>query len=187
VPSSATLATAVFHDGALLAQADHGNVDLLVSRRYSQQLDLCSEGIALQLEDDAPVEGDRSVFLLDIMNPCWVWPDADLSRAKRVDVAVGQLPFNFQIGELRQQIELRRPQAVGGELEVRAGGCDGTVVATVALREAAGNDAVTILSTPLDSAGASRADLCFHFNTSALEPMWAIESVTLRPTPGHGT
>jgi hexosaminidase len=187
VPSSATLATAVFHDGALLAQADHGNVDLLVSRRYSQQLDLCSEGIALQLEDDAPVEGDRSVFLLDIMNPCWVWPDADLSRAKRVDVAVGQLPFNFQIGELRQQIELRRPQAEGGELEVRAGGCDGTVVATVALREAAGNDAVTILSTPLDSAGASRADLCFRFNTSALEPMWAIESVTLRPTPGHGT
>ena len=187
LPPSATLATAVFHDGIALAQTDHGGIDLLAARRYSQQLDLCSEGIALQLEDDAPAEGDRSVFLIDIMNPCWVWPDVDLSRLQGIDVAVGQLPFNFQIGDLREQIELRRPDAEGGELEVRAGGCDGDVVAKVPLREAAGNDAVTTLSVDVDRAVASRADLCFRFNTATLEPMWAIESVTLRRAPNDGS
>lgn len=181
--SSATLATAVFHDGIELSRTRHGGVDLLAARRYSQQLELCSAGIVLQLEDDAPAEGKRSVFLVDIMNPCWVWPDADLSRVQRIDVAVGQLPFNFQIGDLREQIELRRPEAEGGELEVRAGGCGGDVVAKLPLHEAAGNEAVTTLSAGLEGTPDSRADLCFRFHTTTLEPMWAIEHVTLRRAP----
>src|SRR5690606_41634038 len=65
------------------------------ARLMSHDLTLCSKEIALSLEDDAPVHGERAVFLVDIMNPCWKLPDVDLAQAQRLEVAVGQVPFNF--------------------------------------------------------------------------------------------
>ena len=52
-------------------------------RRTSHELSLCTDKIVLSLEDDAPLQGDRAVFLVDIMNPCWIYPGADLSQGDR--------------------------------------------------------------------------------------------------------
>ena len=58
-------------------------------RHASQDLRPCTQKLVLNLEDDAPVRGRRAVFLIDIMNPCWIFPAADLGRGPALRVSVG--------------------------------------------------------------------------------------------------
>ncbi len=147
----------------------------------SQDLKTCTDKLVLSLEDDAPIEGERAVFLIDIMNPCWILPAADLSRVSTLTAAVGQVPFNFQIGKDIEAIKLNPPRTLQGELEVRLDGCEGEPVAVLPLAPAADNDAVTVLpAVPLPSSPGSH-DLCFRFTQRTLDPMWAIDWVQLAP------
>ena len=41
-------------------------------RHMSQDLATCSNKLVLSVEDDAPLAGPRAVFLIDIMDPCWI-------------------------------------------------------------------------------------------------------------------
>src|ERR1700716_252331 len=150
-------------------------------RHLSQDLKTCTDKLVLSLEDDAPIEGERAVFLIDIMNPCWILPAADLSGVSRLTAAVGQVPFNFQLGKDADSIKLNPPRASVGELEVRLDGCEGEPIAVLPLAPAADNDAVTVLpSVPLSSASGPH-DLCFRFTQRTLDPMWAIDWVQLAP------
>lgn len=103
----------------------------LAQRRTSQELKLCSANIDLSLEDDAPRQGQglRAVFKLDINNPCWIFPQAELDSVTGIEAAVGQIPFNFQIGEDVKKIRFATPTTAEGELEVRLGTCEGDVIA----------------------------------------------------------
>jgi len=150
-------------------------------RHMSQDLKTCTGKLVLSLEDDAPIEGARAVFLIDIMNPCWMLPAAELSPTSRLTVAVGQVPFNFQIGKDIEAIKLDPPRTAAGELEVRLDSCDGDPVAVLPLAPAADNDAVTELP-PVSVPGAPGAhDLCFRFTQRTLDPTWAIDWVQLSP------
>lgn len=147
----------------------------------SQDLKTCTDKLVLSLEDDAPIEGERAVFLIDIMNPCWILPAADLSHVSTLTVAVGQVPFNFQIGKDIEAIKLNPPRTLQGELEVRLDACEGDPIAVLPLAPAADNDAVTVLpAVPLPSSRGSH-DLCFRFTQRTLDPMWAIDWVQLAP------
>jgi hexosaminidase len=157
------------------------------TRRSSHQLQTCTDKIVLSLEDDAPREGDRAIFLIDIMNPCWLWKDADLSKATALDVAVGQIPFNFQIGDDVRQIPLRKAATAAGELEVRAGGCEGEKIAALPLAPAAGNFAVTRLPPTGIQARPGKQDLCFMFTQASVDPMWALDRVELVSGPASPT
>ena len=91
----------------------------------SQDLRTCTDKVVLNLEDDAPRVGARAVFLMDIENPCWLLPAADLTQARALTVAVGQVPFNFQIGRDRDAIRFdaprtRRRRAGGARRRLRA-------------------------------------------------------------------
>jgi hexosaminidase len=146
----------------------------------SQDLRTCTDKLVLSLEDDAPVRGKRAVFLIDVMNPCWIFPSADLSRASTLQVAVGQVPFNFQIGKDREAIHLAPPQTPEGELEVHLDRCDGARLAVLSLAPAAGNDAVTQLPPVRLPSISGRHDLCFRFTQRTLDPLWALGWVQLR-------
>jgi hexosaminidase len=154
-------------------------------RHMSQDLRTCTDKLVLNLEDDAPLEGRRAVFLIDIENPCWMLPVADLSRAARLTAAVGQVPFNFQIGRDVESIRLRPPRTPAGELEVRLDGCEGEPLALLPLAPAAGNDAITELppvalpQSVRSLAGAH--SLCFTFTQRTLDPLWSIDWVQLSP------
>ena len=154
-------------------------------RHMSQDLRTCTDRDVLNLEDDAPLQGTRAVFLIDIQNPCWMLPVADLSRAARLTAAVGQVPFNFQIGRDIESIHLRTPRTPAGELEVRVDGCEGAPLAVLALAPAADNDAVTVLPpVPLPPAVHALKGphaLCFTFTQRTLDPLWAIDWVQLSP------
>jgi hexosaminidase len=150
-------------------------------RHMSQELKTCTEKLVLSLEDDAPVRGPRAVFLMDIMNPCWIFPNVDLSAGAQLSVAVGQVPFNFQLGRDVETIKLKPPATAAGELQVRVNTCNGVPVAVLPLAGAVDNDAVTALPSVRLAALAGHHDLCFTFTQAQLDPMWAIDWVQVSP------
>jgi hexosaminidase len=147
--------------------------------RSSHELKSCTDKVVLSLEDDAPLAGQRASFLVDIMNPCWIYPAVDLSEAKGMVAAVGQLPFNFQLGADVHGIKLNRPQTPSGELEVRIDGCDGERIAVLPLQPATANNAVTELPAEKFTRHSGTHDLCLKFTQRSLDPMWVLDWVRL--------
>ena len=147
--------------------------------RTSRELALCTNSVALDLEDDFPAVGKRAHFLIDIFNPCWRWDAAPVAGARRLAIRVGQIPFNFQVGADREKIRFRPPVTPAGEFEVRDG-CDGPVVATLPLAPAVHNPGLTRLEAPL-LAQTGPADLCITYTARGVDPLWAIDTVELLP------
>jgi hexosaminidase len=180
LPAEVELRAATFLEERQLSPERRSRVGQAARRRTSRELTLCTEMLVLNLEDDAPIAGDRSVFLIDVMNPCWIWEDADLSGVTHIRAAVGDVPFNFQLGAGRDEIELRKPATSAGELEVRTG-CEGDLLAVLPLRDAARNRGVTVLSQELSRRTTASTDLCFRFTADQLDPLWAIDWIELAP------
>lgn len=178
VDSPAIVRAATFAGAERLSRIRTVRVDG-IQRRTSHELELCGNAIALALEDDAPIDGRRAVFSVDIRNPCWIYRGADLDRVRSVVATVGQLPFNFQIGEDVKKIRFATPASREGELEVHLDTCDGPIVARLGLAPAIGSPAVSALPrAPIEAAG-GRHDLCLRFAQPALEPLWVLESIRL--------
>jgi hexosaminidase len=177
VPLGTVVRAQAFRGGAPLAPATSFTADTRSIRtRVSQELKSCSNDLVLNLEDDGPVRGERARFLVNIMNPCWTYEGADLTGVEHIEVAVGQLPFNFQIGRDVEKIKFRPPATADGELEVRQGSCQGVVVATLPLAPATASNGVTVLRAPIKGGA---GDLCFTFTQKTVEPMWVVDRVTL--------
>ena len=171
-------AAAMLGDRALTGALDTVATLARALTRTSRELTLCSDAVALDLEDDYPAAGPRAHFLLDIFHPCWRWDAAPLAGIRTIAVSVGQLPFNFQVGADRDKIRFRSPATPAGEVEVRAG-CDGPLLATLPLAAATANPGVTRLTAPLRSG--ARADLCVTYTARGVDPLWAVERVELLP------
>ena len=149
-------------------------------QRRSQELATCADKLVLNLEDDAPLAGTRAVFLVDIMQPCWIYERADLSQVTQIAASVGQFPFNFQIGRDRDAIRLRPPATAEGELEIRLDDCDGELIASMPLAPAVASDTVTRLPPAAIQPRDGTHDLCLTFTGRGIDPMWAIDSIELR-------
>jgi hexosaminidase len=141
-------------------------------RLQSQELQLCSNQVALNIEAPLAVQrGQR--YLVDIMNPCWIYPQADDRAGATIRVAVTRLPFNFQLGADTAKVARRPPRTRNGELDVRAGGCDGAPVLSLPLAAATRNPGVTVLAGALPPLG-RRSDLCLTFTQARPDPMWVL-------------
>jgi hexosaminidase len=151
----------------------------LAQYRRAGELKLCTENIALGLEDDGPASGERVYFPIDIQNPCWIFEGAELGADTRLQATVGSVPFNFQIGDLKDKIAFAKPRSAQGELLVLLDKCDGPELARLPLAPAAANPGVTKLPAAALAPAAGRHDLCLRFAQPALEPMWALDSVQL--------
>jgi hexosaminidase len=147
--------------------------------RESRELETCANNIVLNLEDDAPVRGPRAQFLVDVLDPCWIFRGASLDGVKRISARVGQVPFNFQVGDAVARIHFDTPTTPAGELVVHRDTCEGEVLARLPLGPAVDHDAVTALP-PVPIARASGVhDLCLRFAQHALDPLWVIDRVSL--------
>lgn len=174
-----TVRTRTFLGDDALGRVRDYPVNLLAAQtRNSHQLELCGNGINLSLEDDAPVNGPRAVFAVDLMNPCWVWKGADLSAAVTLTARIGQVPFNFQIGADREKIPLRAPATPDGELEVRLDGCAGERIAAIPLGAAARGPALGTVRGKVPAKGGVH-DLCLTFTAKSVEPTLVLDSVSL--------
>jgi hexosaminidase len=152
--------------------------------RRDEELKACSNKLVLRLEDDAPVSGSRAVFNVDILDPCWIWQQADLAHVAGIAARVGQVPFNFQVGDAVKQIPLIPPQTPAGELEVRLDSCDGARIAVLPLEPALANPAVTELprvaiTGDVHGRVTGTHDLCLRFTRRNVDPIWTLESVQL--------
>ncbi|NJO13596.1 MAG: family 20 glycosylhydrolase [Gammaproteobacteria bacterium] len=107
----------------------HATAERLANRALSmkrdEQLRLCTSELPLHLEDDAPADGERAVFLVDILDPCWVYERAPLEAVTRLAVTVGQVPYNFQLWKDAAKIVQRPALTPAGELQVRLDTCTG--------------------------------------------------------------
>lgn len=160
--------------GASLGDDSHS-----VGELSSHQLKSCTDKLLLSLEDDAPLNGPRAAFFVDIMNPCWIYPAADLSADRSLQAVVGQVPFNFQLGADIHSIKLNPPETAYGELQVRLGNCAGERVATLSLQPALANNGVTQLPAGRIARRDGKHDLCLQFSQRSLDPMWVIDRVRL--------
>jgi hexosaminidase len=148
-------------------------------RGSSARLKQCSGKLVLRLEDDAPADGPRAFFNVDLFDPCWLFEHASLDGIAGVRVRVGQLPYNFQLGKDAANIVPRpKPQTPAGELRVMLDSCKGAQIASIPLDSARANPAVTTLDVPFAPI-AGMHDLCFVFSGKGVDPLWAIDSVEL--------
>lgn len=181
-----TIRVRTFLDGKGLGRVrDYPVSRLAAQTRDSRQLQLCGDGINLSLEDDAPANGPRAVFAVDLMNPCWIWKDADLSSGLTLTARVGQVPFNFQIGADRAKIPLRAPATPEGELGVRLDGCTGERVAALPLGAAARGPGLGVVSGALPRRQ-GRHDLCLSFTARGVAPTLVLDRVTLTENTAQG-
>jgi len=178
-----TVRAAIFHNGRPVAGETRRDVTAQsLLRRDDRELELCSNGITLALEDDGPVDGERASFLVDIMNPCYRMRDVEIMQGTSVSASVGQLPFNFEIGDTIDGITHKPPATAHGELNVHLGDCDGPVVASLPLDSAVNRHGTTELpptrmQVPADAA--ANTDLCFDFTQQGIDPFWVIDWVQL--------
>src|ERR1700712_1892667 len=104
------------------------------------------------------------------MHPCWIWKNAPMDRIAGVSAEVGQVPFNFSVGDALQHITFDKPETPEGEMIVRLDSCTGPVIARVTLAAAARNSGVSRIAGTIP-AQAGRHDLCVRFSQAHVEPM----------------
>lgn len=146
-----------------------------VFRRDSHELDLCSDGIGLLLMP----AGAGIALAVDIMNPCWIYRDADLSQGPQIAAAVAPLPFNYEIGADVAKIRIGDARTAAGELEIHADSCDTPVLMTLPLAAAANSTRATRLPAQALPRLAGRHDLCLRFARPRLDPLWALDWVEI--------
>jgi hexosaminidase len=174
------LAAQAFEGSSALAQPRHWVIEPeLLRTRTASEMELCSNSIALRLEDDGATAGKRLVHWVDIMHPCWIWRRAPLSRVTHISAQVGRVPFNFAIGDDVNKITFRPPATPAGELEVRRDSCEGPVIATVPLEPATHTSGDAEVSGSI-AAQTGVHDLCMTFTQGGPDPFWVLDRLTLQ-------
>jgi hexosaminidase len=100
-----------------------------------------------------------------------------LDDGPSVATAVGQLPFNFQIGAYRDAIRFDPPRTAAGELEVRIDDCTAVPALVLPLAKAQPRDTPTVLPQARLPQMPGRHDLCFRFTQAHLDPFWVLDWV----------
>ena len=185
VPLPVTVQAAAFFQGQPLAQAptvlDYTAQSVLT--RTHEQLASCPDSgkLVLRLEDDGPAEGPRAVFNVDIFNPCWRWPSADLDGISRIRVRAGNIPYYFQLAHDESNRHFEKARRAHGEMKIRRGDCKGPSIAEAALPSKPDADGFITLEAALPRSASGSGDLCINFTGDTRPTMWVLDEVTLQP------
>jgi hexosaminidase len=177
-PLPSAVRAGLFIDGALASPPAERRLDAAsVRRRASQDLKLCNDRLALNLEGAGP--DPRSVYLLNPLDACWSWTAAPLDGVARVEVGFGRLPFMFGLDEAHNTVMAHPPREPAGELEVHLDNCLSEPIAVAALPPgAAGSHASLGLDLPRLT---GRHDLCVTFTAQRADPILALDWMQLIP------
>lgn len=179
----ATVQAAAFYQGQPLAAkptvAAYTAQSLL--SRHSEALRSCvgEKGLVLRLEDDGPREGARAVFTVDIFQPCWRWPQAQLDGIGSVEVRAGRIPYYFQLAHDEPKRRFEKARSAHGEMLIRRGDCTGKVLAQVPLPAQTDADGFVALRADLPKGISGTGDLCINFTGDTRPAMWVLDEVTL--------
>ncbi|WP_293883111.1 family 20 glycosylhydrolase [Sphingomonas sp.] len=148
-----------------------------VTRRTSLQLELCSNGVSLNLMSGTKAR--QTTYLVDIKNPCWIYRGAALGGVRHIGLSVAALPFNYQFADEASSKPLTSSASMTGELVLRRG-CDGPVLATVKLQPVLEVGAARDYTVAIPRQTRS-ADMCFSIVRAKNDPLYALGWVELRP------
>ncbi|HSC12983.1 MAG TPA: chitobiase/beta-hexosaminidase C-terminal domain-containing protein, partial [Rhodanobacteraceae bacterium] len=178
VSPGTTLRTATFAADQLLAAPRAQRIDAsVVARRNSDRLKPCGDSLLLRLEGGSDDGAAAPLYNVNLMNPCWIYTQADLGASASVDVRVGALPYFFQLWHDTDKVVTYAPTAGADELQLRLDGCTGVPVATVPLGD---SRAARTLRVPIEGQ-AGVHDLCLVFATRKRDPLWLIDWVEPKP------
>ena len=175
------IGAAPFVDGRAIAPATQRRIDAAsLLLRNSDELQTCSAKLPLRLGGPLHNDGTQDVYSVDIMDPCWIYAAAPLDGVSRIEVRLGRLPYNFQLGGDARKVVQRRPHTRYGELQIHRDGCDGPQLAQLPLQKNTAARGPQILSTAIaPQAGAH--SLCLFVSHNAADPLWVIDTVQLLP------
>jgi hexosaminidase len=181
VPLPMTVRANAFFEGRALADARTQEVTAQSLRTaHAEQMQTCSKGLQLRLEDDEPAGDERAVVPVDITDPCVIWKQVDLGGVTALRVDAVDLPFNFQFGTDPVPGQLRKQATRAGEIEVMLDSCDGQRVGTASMAKAKRSAGIAVIDVPLVAA-TGRHDLCLRFTRDRRDPFWAVDRVQLLP------
>jgi hexosaminidase len=175
VKAAVPLQAAVFDGKQRLSNAIGERIDRSSAlRRYSDRLKSCGDSLLLRLEGALGTNVPAPRYNVDLMNPCWIYPQVDFDAIERIDVRVGALPYFFQLWHDTDKVVTHAPGGTADELQLRLDSCDGALLAAVPLSEAR-NDTRTA-GVPI---GAQKGlhDVCLYFATHARDPLRLIDWV----------
>ena len=180
-----TLKAAAFTDDGMPlqpVQVFHLTHDSLRSRDNAQLQPCNSDGPVLRMQDDSvQADGQRALFDVAVMQPCWRWEQAPLAGSDHVQVRAGRLPYVIdQSEEENAQRRFLPARSAHGELDVRAGSCDGAVIASAPLPPQPDADGFITLRTRLLRHVDANEDLCIRFGGDFRPDMWVVDKVTLQ-------
>jgi hexosaminidase len=188
-PAAGAIRATTFAGDAALADARERALDrTALLTRNSAELAQCNptSGVILKLPEDTPANATRDAFVVDIFDPCWKWPQANLDGIDHIEIASALLPYNFQLYKDAKSIVERKPRTYAlGELQLLLDRCDGEPARTVSLAPLlmrAAPAGATALSIPLDGIGGTH-DVCVRFATGRHDPIWVVRSAQLVPKP----
>ena len=165
------------HATAAVRRFDTGAAALLT--RGSSDMIACPKGkLGLRVPLTADQDGAAPVFNVNIFDSCTQYPAAPLDVAGGFTVEVVRLARNY--GLAHEATALRAHFAVTpfGELVIRAGGCDGAVVASFPLPDPATAPQRLRFSGVLPKADGDR-DLCLLFTAPLSDPFYTVERMQL--------
>jgi hexosaminidase len=166
----------VFVDGAQGPVSGRQLTAGSIRRRQSQELRLCNDKLALNLE--GPGQG-HPAYLTNPQEGCWIYPAADLDGVKRLEVGFTRLPFVFGLDPAHNTAVVRPPRTPGGELEVRQDGCLSDPIAVAPVPPPGGATSIAVDLPPRTG----RHDLCVLFTSSGFDPMLVLDHIQIEP-PG---
>lgn len=173
-------AAAYFKDGRTTAaprRFDASRVALLTAR--PTDLAACPEGaLGLRVPLTSGQSEDSPAFNVNIFDTCTIWADAPLGEARAVTIDVARLPRHYGLAHEESALRAHYAVTAHGELVVRAGGCEGSVIGTFPLPDPKSAPNRMRFSAPVtDQKG--DANLCFQFTSPLSDPFYAVEKVIL--------
>ncbi|HET7175842.1 MAG TPA: family 20 glycosylhydrolase [Gammaproteobacteria bacterium] len=146
--------------------------------RNSDELNTCSEKLVLRIEGPRPLEGPRPVYRVDIMDTCWLWKQAPLDGMRHISVTLGDMPWNYQLAHDISSVVVRTAAQGQDALEVHLDTCEGTLLATAALKDRGWLQQK--IDAPLPAVTGNH-DLCLLVTGDPKRLLWAVDTVSLSP------
>ena len=176
-PASGAVKAALFIDGERAGPIAFRALDPRATRRRtSQELRLCNDKLALNLE--GPGAG-HPAYLTNPQDGCWIYPAADLTGVRRLEVGFTRLPFVFALDPAHNTVVVRPPRTPDGEVEVRQDGCLSDPIAVAPVPPPGGARTISLALPPRTG----RHYLCVLFTSGTFDPLLALDHIQLEP-PG---
>jgi hexosaminidase len=177
-----TIKAAVFSKNGLplaAARTYEFSADTLLTRS-SNQLEACpGDNLRLRLPlipDSSAMAPDYNV---DLLQSCYIYPKAQLSRVTALRFDIARLPRNFGLANHKNQIKSYPARTPFGELVVYQDRCEsGPELARSALPDPAMGEARWSVE-PAIAPTLGEHDLCLTFTASVNGPLYAIDAVRL--------